>query len=160
MKAITLTQPWATLVAIGAKRIETRSWKTEYRGPLAIHAAKGYPKECARLCLEEPFLSVLKGAGLIQFGVWFKSNDDLPHGAVVATCELVACVPIDYVSRWYYPVKGEKNIGYQVPPSNDNPEFAFGDYTPGRWAWLLNNIKPLPEPIPVKGALSLWEWTP
>lgn len=41
MKAITLTQPWATLVAIGAKRIETRSWATRYRGPLAIHAAKG-----------------------------------------------------------------------------------------------------------------------
>jgi activating signal cointegrator 1 len=44
MKAITLTQPWATLVAIGAKRIETRSWPTNYRGPLAIHAAKGFPK--------------------------------------------------------------------------------------------------------------------
>jgi hypothetical protein len=44
MKALTLTQPWATLVAIGAKTIETRSWPTSYRGPLAIHAAKGYPK--------------------------------------------------------------------------------------------------------------------
>lgn len=38
MKAITLMQPWATLVAIGAKRLETRSWSTNYRGPLAIHA--------------------------------------------------------------------------------------------------------------------------
>ena len=43
MKAITLTQPWATLVAIGAKRIETRSWRTFYRGPLAIHAGKTLP---------------------------------------------------------------------------------------------------------------------
>lgn len=43
MKALTLTQPWASLVALGHKRIETRSWATKYRGPLAIHAAKGYP---------------------------------------------------------------------------------------------------------------------
>ena len=41
MKVLTLTQPWATLVAIGAKRIETRSWATKYRGPLLIHAAAG-----------------------------------------------------------------------------------------------------------------------
>lgn len=42
MKALTLTQPYATLVAIGEKRLETRSWRTSYRGPLAIHAAKGW----------------------------------------------------------------------------------------------------------------------
>jgi hypothetical protein len=41
MKGLTLTQPWATLVAIGAKRIETRSWPTRYRGLLAIHAGAG-----------------------------------------------------------------------------------------------------------------------
>lgn len=40
MNALTLMQPWATLVAIGAKRIETRSWATRYRGPSAIHAAR------------------------------------------------------------------------------------------------------------------------
>jgi hypothetical protein len=43
MKAITLHQPWATLVAIEQKKIETRSWPTSYRGPLAIHAAKTMP---------------------------------------------------------------------------------------------------------------------
>lgn len=40
-KILTLSQPYASLVALGAKRIETRSWRTSYRGPLAIHAAKG-----------------------------------------------------------------------------------------------------------------------
>jgi len=39
VKTLTLSQRWATLVALGAKRIETRSWRTSYRGPLAIHAA-------------------------------------------------------------------------------------------------------------------------
>ena len=44
MKALTLTQPWAELVAGGFKQWETRSWPTNYRGLLAIHAAKGFPK--------------------------------------------------------------------------------------------------------------------
>ena len=64
MKALTLTQPWATLVAMGAKRIETRSWTTNYRGPLAIHAGKGpstigWP-QLNHICNHtEPFRSVL-----------------------------------------------------------------------------------------------------
>lgn len=45
MKAITLTQPWASLVACGAKKIETRSWRTHHRGWIAIHAAKGWTGE-------------------------------------------------------------------------------------------------------------------
>ena len=43
MKALSLIQPWATLVLTGAKGFETRSWTTSYRGPLLIHAAKGFP---------------------------------------------------------------------------------------------------------------------
>ncbi len=59
MRCITLTQPWATLVAIGAKTIETRSWGTKYRGELAVHAAKGFPKEAQHLCFQEPFRHIL-----------------------------------------------------------------------------------------------------
>src|SRR3982751_1322426 len=77
MKALTLTQPWATLVAIGAKRIETRSWSTTYRGEVAIHAAKGFPRDCHELCATEPFLSVLKAAG-------FTHTRELPTGVIVA----------------------------------------------------------------------------
>jgi len=40
LKAITILQPWASLIACGAKQIETRSWATKYRGQLAIHAGK------------------------------------------------------------------------------------------------------------------------
>ena len=40
VKAITIWQPWASLVAVGAKTMETRSWPTKYRGPIAIHAAQ------------------------------------------------------------------------------------------------------------------------
>jgi hypothetical protein len=62
MKAITIWQPWASLIAIGAKQYETRSWETKYRGPIAIHAAKKDP--CKMPILVEPFETVLKrGAG-------------------------------------------------------------------------------------------------
>lgn len=57
MKAITLWQPWASLIAIGAKKYETRSWKTNYRGPIAIHAAKKDP--CKMPILVEPFETAL-----------------------------------------------------------------------------------------------------
>lgn len=152
MKAITLTQPWATLVAIGAKRIETRSWSTAYRGPLAIHAAKGLGPVGGMsglwdLCESEPFHSVLRGQDLPMM---------LPKGAIVATCELVGIAEIMTDCLWET-VNGKLLKGGRMPLP-DEPERSFGDYTPfGRYAWLLTNIKRLPEPIPAKGALSLWE---
>lgn len=60
MKALTLYEPWASLVALGAKKIETRSWPTKYRGPLAIRAAKSYEAWHMNLSWEEPFYSALK----------------------------------------------------------------------------------------------------
>ncbi len=84
MKVLTLTQPWATLVAEGAKKIETRSWETLYRGPLAIHAAKGYPDRGLRF--DEPFYSALWRAGI-------KPDMPIPTGAIIAVCNLIDCVP-------------------------------------------------------------------
>src|SRR5690349_22770127 len=86
MKAISLWQPWASLVSIGAKKIETRSWATAYRGPLAIHAAKKWTGELYRPCLEEPFQSAL-----IRH---FETPEHLPLGCIVAQCRLVECMRI------------------------------------------------------------------
>jgi len=47
---------------------------------------------------------------------------------------------------------------YEVPPPLDSNEYAFGDYTPGRYAWLLSDVQALPTPIPAKGQLGLWRW--
>ena len=135
MKAITLTQPWATLVAIGAKRIETRSWRTLYRGHLAIHAAKGFPELARERFFNWEFREVLEAHCIHSF-------HELPLGVVVATCTLVDCVRI---------------TPDNMPPPG-GPEFYFGDYTPGRWAWMLNSVKSLPYPIPLRGSLGLWEW--
>jgi hypothetical protein len=140
MKAITLTQPYATLVAMGAKRIETRSWSTRYRGPLAIHAGKGLAgmtkRQFVDLLRTEPFCSVLRP--LIAAGQ--VNTDALPRGAIVAVADLVDILPVE-----------------QVQPTA--PERSFGDYTPGRYAWLLADVCLVDPPIPSTGRQGLWEWT-
>jgi hypothetical protein len=143
MKAITLTNPWATLVAIGAKRIETRSWKTSYRGPLAIHAAKGFPKEARRFTLEPVVYEAIQKLGYHARG-WFQAY---PTGSVIATCRLIDCVPTEAVAVLY-------------PELWSPQEQAFGNYDAGRWAWILGGVQCFEQPMPAKGALSLWEWCP
>lgn len=140
MKALTLTQPWATLVALGAKRIETRTWHTKYTGPIAIHAAKGFPKWAQETCWRDPFDEVLRG--LLGDGTW-KCIDPklLPTAAVIATANLDSC-------RSTSDVAGE--ISEQ--------ERAFGDYSAGRYAWSLSDVKVFYPPILAKGAQGLWRW--
>lgn len=138
MKALTLTQPWATLIAYGRKRIETRSWSTSFRGRIAIHAAKGLgpvggKRGLKDQCLARPFSNYIAG--------W-----NVPLGAIVAVATIVKVVQIDM------------GVRAEVLSQTTTPdEFMFGDYTSGRYAWYLENVSPLPEPIYCIGALSLWE---
>ncbi len=64
MKCISLIQPWATLILSGAKRFETRGWRTPYRGPLATHASGRFPSLPKSLCHKEPFQAALRAAGV------------------------------------------------------------------------------------------------
>ncbi len=136
MKAITLTQPWATLVALGAKQYESRSWSTRYRGPIAIHAAKGFPGWARETCYDQPFLDVLTAARI--------GPATFPLGKVIATAEIAEILPT--------------GPGRLFPARLSDQELAFGDYSEGRYAWQFVNVQPLPEPVPAKGALGLWEW--
>jgi hypothetical protein len=138
MKALTLTQPYATLIAISAKKIETRSWRTSYRGPLAIHAAKGFPRWAREFTLEP----VCYDAARIFATPIGKIYAAYPLGCILATCRLVACTLTSLAF--------EERL--------DARERAFGDYSPGRFAWILEDVEQLPEPIPATGALGLWEW--
>jgi hypothetical protein len=155
MKAITLTQPWASLVAIGEKKIETRSWRTNYRGPLAIHAAKGFPYEAKVVCFEEPFQSILLDHGFIKRDITFPGNLRFPFGAILGTCELFDVVKTDSWVWFGKAIRGWENRG--VFWTLDNQEIAFGDYSRGRFAWLLYDLQMFPEPILAKGSLGLWE---
>jgi len=140
MKALSLMEPWATLIALGAKRIETRSWSTSYRGPLAIHASRSMSREAATSLHASKIQEALEAGGYHQ-GSGPRSNPyGLPLGAVIAVVTLVDVQRITL-----------KNIPAE-------PERSFGDYSPGRFAWFLQDVHRLPEPVDAKGALGLWEW--
>ena len=75
MKVITIKQPWATLIVEGYKRFEFRSWKTNYRGDILIHAGKGIDKEAMeRLKKYLP--------------------DEIPIGKIIGKATLTDCVPM------------------------------------------------------------------
>lgn len=136
MKAITVWQPWASLIAFGAKHFETRSWATGHRGLLAIHAGAALRLEHRALCAEEPFRSALRRGGILD-------ANRLPLGKVVAIVSLIDCVRV--------------GPGFTL---FSEAERAFGDFTPGRYAWRLASPLPLVRPIPVPGHQGLWDWDP
>lgn len=188
LRALTIRQPWASLIAAGVKTIETRSWRTSYRGPVLIHAGKAEPLLHAYQALPLPqsmaWLRACRQAGLSspdarQFvsgyqGTWWPDARLMPLGAVVAVADLTDCVPIrasitvgEYdrnercvqvpnpdliqraclMERWVGGGEVIKDIDDQLP---------LGDFTPGRWALLLDDVRPLPEPVPAKGRPGVW----
>lgn len=164
MRAITIWQPWATLLACGAKKYETRSWKTDYRGPIAIHAAKKDPCKIPLLGMEDfekACNEALEEAGY----AWCL----LPTGSIIATAELVNCWHIVYHPGVNVDIAKHIPIGAELDVPRKHPDFGryivpteremlFGDWTPGRYAWELANVKVLVKPIPVKGQQGLWDW--
>lgn len=184
MKALTLWQPWATLVALGVKTIETRSWSTSYRGPLAIHAATRPISDRLTLGVWEAWPSDPRGyqhpnhdgprparlyrndGGWLVSGRWLP----LPLGAIVATCTLVDVVPIvssgsDLPAPWCadtFEWEDGKGHLYVMRPDAAltvvDDQRPYGDFAPGRYAWLLDDIIPVDPPVPAKGHQGLWEW--
>lgn len=145
MKALTIRQPWATLIALGEKKIETRSWKTIYRGSILIHAGKSIDKKS---CLREPIKSTLKNHGYTE--------KNLPTGVIIAKCQLIDCIKIkDWVADTSLKVIKATLENAKAIMGN---ELEFGDFTPSRYAWILDNVELLKDPIPAKGKLSLWKF--
>ena len=128
LHALTVKDPWATLIAIGAKRVETRAYRTRHRGSIAIHTSKAFDREDQELCSHEPYHTALQRAGILS------------RGAIIAVAEIVACDQVPGGSGWED----------AIPPE---PERSFGIYQPGRWMWRLQNIQQLPEPVPCRGML-------
>lgn len=127
MRALSLWQPWASAVALGLKSIETRHWWTGCRGLLAIHAAK-------RWTLDER-------EDAAMFADKFDERLRTPPlGCIVATAMLVDCR------------KTENLIG-----CISDTELAFGNYAPGRYGFILEDVRPLPRPVPWRGAQGFFE---
>ena len=141
MKALSLWQPWATLMAIGAKRIETRSWEVMYRGPVAIHAAKKWDGELMDIARSFPFESTLRPRG---FAVEYSGATVLPFGCIVGFGRLVR---VERITHGY-----TRHL--------DPLEVEFGNYTPGRFAFHFEHVRMLKIPIAYRGAQGLFELKP
>lgn len=176
MKALTLTQPWATLVAISAKRVETRGWRScpTIEGTFAIHAGAGlgglktHPAErvpgvqlterLRGLCATRPFrdqlASVARGAGgqLLPGGdVDWADRRLLPRGAIVAVARIQGVEPTAMVAEQ---IAAGRVTGYGTVGQH---ELAFGDYAPGRLAIFLEHVVALPRPVACPGMLGFWD---
>lgn len=143
MKALSLHQPFASLIVEGAKRHETRSWappRAFYGERIAIHAAK------RRVTLAD--------AANLQINLEWAQM--LPLGAVVAMAVLVDAVEIVVVDY-------TESEPQAICRHHDGSEEAitierFGWYASGRWIWRLSDIEPLDPPVLARGYQGFWEW--
>lgn len=166
MKALTIYQPWAAALAIRAKLYETRGRRILYRGPIAIHAGL---KDVQSVYNALPMdVQVEMSAVLLdKYPMW----EAFPHGAVIATAELVECWRIvhhpgaDINKAQHIPVGAELDVPKHHPRFGDiiiptEREMMFGDWSPGRYALEFANMRLLSEPVPARGYQGLWNWEP
>lgn len=135
LKVITLWQPWASLVAMGLKQHETRGFGINYRGRLAIHAAQRKPSRAVKDHYQR--FADLNGLNLPQIG-------DLPFGKVLCVGDLARCQKMSAFSSL----------------SQSSLELMAGDWRPGRFAWGLEDVVALPNPVPHIGQQNLHRLSP
>lgn len=129
MKVLSLTEPYATLIKIGKKKIETRSWKTNYRGKLYIHSSSTATSKEDR-----------NNAALMSL----VNTDELNYGNIICSCELVDC--IEMTDEFIETIK------------QNEIEYITGLYEKGRYAWILEDVQILDRPIKAKGHLGIWNY--
>lgn len=137
MKALSLWQPWASFIVWGEKANETRGWSTTYRGEVAIHAAKKWDAEIRDYCLDPWLYRVLEAHGAVSTLVGKGNRPDgpvfnLPVGCILALVDLVDVIPTEEAT--------EKIAAGDL-------EYVLGDYSPGRFAWVFRNVRPLRQPL-------------
>lgn len=129
MKTLSIQEPYASLILNGYKKIETRSWKTNYRGDVLIHASVS--KNFIKTITNKQVLDLIK-------------DMSLNYGKIICKAKIIDC--IEMTNNYIEKIKLNKQ------------EFALGIYEEGRYAWILEDIKPLKEPIKAKGKLGLWDY--
>lgn len=149
--ALSLWQPWASLLVHGRKRVETRSWHSWHRGPLFIHATASFPRSAAELCQREPFLSAI--ADIAPLGTWREDRarlrvPPLPLGSIVGLVN---------VTHWYS-TDQQEFVARQLREVGAQHERQFGDYSPGRFCATTSGAVALDQPIPAAGGQRLWRW--
>lgn len=133
MKAISLWQPWASALFVSVpgggvlKSIETRHWRTDYRGDLLIHAAKRWTAEerewYARLCRQNP--------------LW---PAEPPLGCLIGVVRMIDCKRTE-----------------EVRDEISDTESHWGNYGDHRFGWIFEAPRLLPKPIPYRGQQGFFD---
>ena len=129
MKVLSIKEPYASLIKDGIKKIETRSWKTKYRGKIYIHAS-----------IEKLSKDKKENKALMNL----VDINNLNYGYIICSANLIDC--IEMTEEFINEVKKNSN------------EYTTGIYQVGRYAWILEDIKILKEKIPAKGKLGIWNY--
>jgi hypothetical protein len=180
MKAISLWQPWASLIACGAKPFETRHWAPprELIGQtIAIHAAKKIDREI--ISFAEELVFGQHEAGGFDLGDKLEATHDqtpdelygifgqatLPIGCIVCTATLAGAYQCGGLTK--DAAGRECRVVASVRDGSRHQQVAwltagipvddFGDYYEGRWAWWLTNVKPLNPPIAATGRQGFFD---
>lgn len=144
MKALSIKQPWASLIAHGIKDVENRTWKTNFRGRIYIHASGAKVIDCLRVLNEEQYLIAQKH--FLKLGL--NKFSDLPLSAIIGEVDIVDCV-INHPSIW-----ADKTFMYEAQEIEGEKPIGKPIYN-----WVLANPVLYDKPIlNVKGKLSFWEF--
>lgn len=138
MKALSIKQPYASLIAEGVKDIENRTYPTKFRGTILIHAsktwhdrAKGNDADKVLTCMQYNSIPHEIQAKFVDYGTIVR--DELLTSAIIGQVDIVGCVQ-DSDSIWA---------------------------EPGAWHWVLKNAVLYEHPLlGIKGALSFWNFDP
>lgn len=128
MKALTISQPFASLIASGEKWIENRCWRTYYRGPLAIHAGLG------RQYLDRAKLAAY------------------PTSRIVAVVDMIACLSWGEIATESERRPMERPTGVH----RCWREIFEDKHCEGPWCWILSNVR-IVESDEIRGARGLWD---
>ena len=139
VRVLSLTEPWATLVALKEKQFETRSWLTHYRGPICIQAARTRPAHWQEFFGLEPFATVLNAHHLSGW-------DDIGwrFGSIIAVANLTGCYEVAAPTM----EEIHKKTIVDLPVGNER---AFGNYADGRFIFKLEDMHRLQQPVLVRG---------
>jgi activating signal cointegrator 1 len=139
MKVLSMIQPWASLFILGESQFETRTWRTHYRGPIAIHTSKKLDKQA----LAHPNMKLL----LQKHGY---TIENLPTGLIIGTCNLVNCLKVARNHQTWAQLEDGRMVS-----GND---YFLGDFREGNYAWEVSDRKLLDHFLQASGKLGLWEY--
>lgn len=144
MYAISLRQPWASLIALRIKTIDTKAWsppRSEVGRRIGIHASRTVITNRNQMD-PETWDTMVKIYGI----EWSR---ELPKGAMVATALLKSAHRVLGIKE------GRAHLAGTNRTVSTDPH---GDYSPGRWLWILEDVMPINPPVETSGRGPLWVW--